>query len=248
MSFGRRYDMRKSILMMVLLLLVFPSAAGAEEIIPSVTVQGNGRVTVVPDLGTVSFAVMEEGPEAGAVQKSVTEKANAVKDALLDAGLPEDHFQTAGIRLYVDYDYSSEEERIAGYRGQISMSVNEISVDEVGKYLQIISENGVNQIDGITVTCSGYDDAYQEALGKAMLQAREKAEALAKAEGAEITGRFTAQEGWQNDSLRSREKTVDSNMVMAAAEDSASGSLDFSVGTAEVEATVSVCYELDLKA
>ena len=235
--------MKKASILMVILLFLFPVMTFADEMIPTVTVQGKGSVTVTPDLGTISFAVTEEGREAEEVQKNITKKANTVKDALLEAGLPEEHFQTAGIQLYTNYDYSSDEEKIAGYRGQISMSVNEISVDEVGEYLQVLSENGVNQIDGIKVFYSGYDDAYNEALGKAMLQARQKAETLAKAENSEITGRFSAEEGYQNDSLRSREKNLETDMVMGAA-DTGSGSLDFTVGTTEVEANVTVCYEI----
>lgn len=234
--------MKKASILMVILLFLFPVMTFADEMIPTVTVQGKGSVTVTPDLGTISFAVTEEGREAEEVQKNITNQANTVKDALLEAGLPEEHFQTAGIQLYTNYDYSSDEEKIAGYRGQISMSVNEISVDEVGEYLQVLSENGVNQIDGIKVFYSGYDDAYNEALGKAMLQARQKAETLAKAENSEITGRFSAEEGYQNDSLRSREKNLETDMVMGAA-DTGSGSLDFTVGTTEVEANVTVCYE-----
>ena len=234
--------MKKASILMVILLFLFPVMTFADEMIPTVTVQGKGSVTVTPDLGTISFAVTEEGREAEEVQKNITKKANTVKDALHEAGLPEEHFQTAGIQLYTNYDYSSDEEKIAGYRGQISMSVNEISVDEVGEYLQVLSENGVNQIDGIKVFYSGYDDAYNEALGKAMLQARQKAETLAKAENSEITGRFSAEEGYQNDSLRSREKNLETDMVMGAA-DTGSGSLDFTVGTTEVEANVTVCYE-----
>ena len=234
--------MKKASILMVILLFLFPVMTFADEMIPTVTVQGKGSVTVTPDLGTISFAVTEEGREAEEVQKNITKKANTVKDALLEAGLPEEHFQTAGIQLYTNYDYSSDEEKIAGYRGQISMSVNEISVDEVGEYLQVLSENGVNQIDGIKVFYSGYDEAYNEALGKAMLQARQKAETLAKAENSEITGRFSAEEGYQNDSLRSREKNLETDMLMGAA-DTGSGSLDFTVGTTEVEANVTVCYE-----
>ena len=236
--------MKKGIQMMFLFLLLFPVTAFADEMTPSITVQGNGRVTVVPDLAAISFAVTGEGKEAGEVQKDTTEQANAVKSALLEEGLPEDHFQTAGVQLYTNYDYSSEEEKIVGYRGQVSMSVNEIGVDEVGKYLKVLSENGVNQIDGITVFYSGYDDAYNEALEKAMLQARQKAEALAKSENAEVTARFSAQEGYQNDSLRGREKNLETDMVMGAAENAASGSLDFTAGTTEVKANVTVCYEI----
>lgn len=236
--------MKKIVIMSLAFSLMLSAPAFADEMVSSVTVQGSGRVTVTPDLGTISFAVTEEGEEAGEVQKVITEKANAVKGALFEAGLTDDHFKTAGIQLYTNYDYSSDVERIAGYRGQIAMSVQEINVDEVGKYLEILSDNGVNQIDGITVFYSGYEDAYNEAFGKAMLQARQKAETLAKAEDAEFTGRFSAEEGYQNDSLRSREKTIESNMAMAAMEDSAAGGLDFTVGTSEVEAIVTVSYEI----
>ena len=236
--------MRKSILLAALFLLLFPGAVFADGMTPSVTVQGRGRVTVVPDLATINFAVTEEGKEAEDVQKNTTKRANTVKAALLGEGLAEDHFQTAGIQLYTNYDYSSEEEKIVGYRGQISMSVHEISVDEVGRYLQVLSENSVNQIDGITVFYSGYDDAYNEALAKAMLQARQKAETLAAAENARVTDRLSAEEGYQNDSLRGREKNLDNEMVMAAGVNG-SDTLDFTVGTTEVEASVTVCYEIE---
>lgn len=237
--------MKKTVLISVIFLLALHTAVFADDMTPSVTVQGSGRVSVTPDLGTITFAVTEEGKEAGEVQNSITEKANAVSDALAAAGLPDDQFQTSGVQLYTRYDYSSDVERIAGYQGQVSMSVIEISVDEIGKYLQLLSDNGVNQIDGISVFYSGYDEVYNEALGKAMLQARQKAEAIAGAEGARITGRFSAEEGYQNDALRGREKAVESNMVMAATEDAASGSLDFSVGTTQVEAVVTVCFEIE---
>ena len=237
--------MKKRILMtLVLLLCICPAAVYAEEMTPTVTVQRNGRVTVTPDLGTISFAITEEGKEAGGVQKAITEKANAVRDALFEAGLPEDQFRTAGIQLYTNYDYSSGEEKAVGYRGQISMSVDEISIDEVGTYLQVLSANGVNQIDGISVFYSGYEEAYNEALGKAVQQARQKAETLAQAAGASVTDRFTVTEGYQDVSIRSSAKSIAGNYMMAADEDYATdaGGLDFSAGTTEVEASVTVCY------
>ena len=240
--------MRKWIITAALVLaLGCPAVAGAEEIVPSVTVQGNGRVTVTPDLGTISFAITEEGKEAADVQKSITEKANTVKEALLEEGLPEEQCKTEGVQLYTNYDYSSGEEKAVGYRGQVAMSIKEISTDDIGRYLQVLSANGVNQIDGISVFYSGYDEAYNEALGKAMQQARQKAETLAAAEGAAVTERFTVTEGYQNDSLRAAEKNVAGNYMMAQFDEAAeAGSgLDFTAGTTEVTATVTVCYAID---
>ena len=81
-----------------------------------------------------------------------------------------------------------------------------------------------------------------------MEQARLKAEALAKAEGAEVTDRFTATEGYQDVSLRSREKSIAENYAVMMSEDSAmgdTGGLDYSAGTTEVEAIVTVCYAID---
>ena len=240
--------MRKWIITAALVLaLVCPAVAGAEEIVPSVTVTGTGRVTVTPDLGTSSCAITEEGKEAADVQKSITEKANTVKDALLEEGLPEEQCKTESVQLYTNYDYSSGEEKAVGYRGQVAMSIKEISTDDIGRYLQVLSANGVNQIDGISVFYSGYDEAYNEALGKAMQQARQKAETLAAAEGAAVTERFTVTEGYQNDSLRAAEKSVAGNYAMASYDEAAeAGSgLDFTAGTTEVEAVVTVCYAID---
>ena len=241
--------MKKGILATTLILcLICPGAIPAEEVGPSITVQGNGRTEVTPDLATISFAVTEEGEKANDLQKSITDKANAVKDALLEAGLPEDQFRTAGVQLYTQYDYSEGVETAVGYRGEISMSVNEISISDVGKYLQILSRNGVNQINGISVFYSGYEDAYCEALEKAMQQARKKAEALANAEGASVTGLYTVKEGYENDSLRSMTKSVSNSYAMEEYEEAAmddAGGLEYMAGTTEVEAVVTVCYEID---
>ena len=236
--------MRKQIIAItVVLLFCFSLAVHAEEMTPSITVQGSGRVTVTPDLGTISFAVTEEGQEASKVQKVITENANAVKDAMFAAGLPEDQFKTSGIQLSPRYDYSSDVEQVVGYCGQISMSVNEIDLDDVGKYLQILSQNGVNEIDGISVYYSGYEDAYREALGQAMQQARLKAEALAEAESTTVTNRFSEAEQEKERSERAAAEKAEDSVRESA--DTGAGSLDFTVGTTEVEAVVTVCYEID---
>ena len=240
--------MRKQVwILAAMLLMLFPARVFAQETTSSVTVQGRGCVTVTPDLGTISFAVTQEDEEAGQVQKAITEQANKVKDAVLETGLAEDQFSTSGIQLYTNYDYSSGEETAVGYRGQISMTIHEISVDETGTYLQVLSNNGVNQIDGIYVTYSGYEDAYNEALEKAMQQARQKAETIAGAEDARISEQFTVTEGYQDDTLRGMGKNISGNYEMAtfdeAAMDTGSG-LDYSAGTTQVEAVVTVCYEV----
>ena len=241
--------MKKQLLALtVLLALSLSLVVPAEEIAPSITVQGTGRVTVTPDLGTISFGVTKDGKEAGEVQTALTEQANLIKDALLEAGLPEEKFSTSGVQLYTEYDYSSGREQMIGYRGQISMSVSEIGVDEVGSYLKILSDSGVNQIDGIRMFYSGYEDAYQEALGEAMKKARQKAETLAAAENAALTDRFTVTEGYEDDSLRGSEVNIDQGYAKAMYDEAAmdvGGGLDYSAGTTQVQAVVTVCYQIE---
>jgi uncharacterized protein YggE len=128
-----------------------------------------------------------------------------------------------------------------------AMTIHEISVDETGTYLQVLSNNGVNQIDGIYVTYSGYEDAYNEALEKAMQQARQKAETIAGAEDARISEQFTVTEGYQDDTLRGMGKNISGNYEMATFDEAAmdtGAELDYSAGTTQVEAVVTVCYEV----
>ncbi len=241
--------MKKGIMLLCILFSCF-TLVSAEELIPSVTVQGTGSVTVTPDLGTISFAVTEDGQKADEVQNTIIEKADTVKEALYEGGLAEDQFSMAGVQLYTQYDYSEGTEKAVGYRGQISMAVKEVDISDVGKYLQILSANGVNRIDGISVSYSRYEEAYCEALGKAMKQARMKAETLAAVEDAELTGQFMATEGYQDDSLRSVSKGFAANYSMAEYEEAAmdgAGGFDYSVGTTEVKATVTVCYWIETR-
>ena len=44
--------------------LILSAPVFADDMSSSVTVKGSGRVTVTPDLGTISFAVTEEGKKA----------------------------------------------------------------------------------------------------------------------------------------------------------------------------------------
>lgn len=241
--------MKKGIMLLCILFSCF-TMASAEELIPSVTVQGTGSVTITPDLGTISFAVTEDGQKADEVQNTIIEKADTVKEALYEGGLAEDQFSMAGVQLYTQYDYSEGVEKAVGYRGQISMTVKEIDISDVGKYLQILSVNGVNQIEGISVSYSRYEEAYCEALGKAMAQARTKAETMAAMEDATVTGHFTVMEGYQDDSLRGMSKSFAGNYSMSEYEEAAmdvAGGFEYSVGPTEVKATVTVCYMIDTR-
>ena len=86
-SGGMEINMKKWTLILAAVFALCGSVTmQAEEITPSITVQGSGRVTVTPDLGTISFAVTQEGQEAADVQKAITENANTVKGALFAAG------------------------------------------------------------------------------------------------------------------------------------------------------------------
>ena len=213
--------MKKRFLSAALLVFMFALPIHADALTPSITVQGNGQVVVTPDLGTISFAVTDDGKEAEEVQKTVTEKANAVRLAVLDTGLDESKFKTNGIQLYTNYDYSTSPETVTGYRGEVSMSVNEIDVSEVGKYLKILSDNGANQIYGITVFYS---------------------ETIAETENAVISGEFSVTEEYQDASLRSMEKNAELFAMDSSNEAGTTGSLDYSAGTTNIEAHVTVCY------
>ena len=228
--------------MTAVLLFCFTAAAYADDFTPAITVKGEGSIVVEPDLAAVTFAVTAEKEDASAAQQEVTEKANNVKNALLEAGFPEEQFKTQAVELYTNYDYSGDYARAAGYRASISMSLKEIPINDVGSVLGLCSENGVNEIDGVSVYYSRYDEAYLEALVKAMKQAKQKAEGIASAEGAVLSGQFSVVEGYQDTSMRSRAKAYSTDMVSANGMEEAV--LDYSGGTTEISAVVTVDYTI----
>jgi len=215
------------------------AAAGGPEG-DGITVSGSGTVRLTPDRATVSFGVTTEESTAEKAQSENSRAVDRVVQALTALGIEEKSIRTSGYGMYPRYDYSAEKERLVGYTVYTTMIVEDQTIDSLGSLLNACVEAGINRVDSVSFLCSGYDEAYREALGQAVAAARVKAESLAKAAGRTLGAAVTVTEGWQDTSARYANAAKQEFPAAEAAMDMAMPS--FQPGETEITANVTVTY------
>src|SRR5512134_1056331 len=165
-----------------------PDLAGAQEAADkqdTVTASGVGSVVAVPNEAQMSFGVESRAPTARAAVAANADAMRKVLNALRQAGAREIATQWVSV-----YPYSREDGSIDGYTASNSVS----AVSDVGDAAGLIDaavEAGANQVSGPGMSSSNAEELYRQALAKAVAEARERAQVLAKAAGRSV-GEITA--------------------------------------------------------
>ena len=164
-----------------------PQAAQGDVTTPTnnVTVNGHGTVTVVPDEATVSAGVRTDAASAAAALAQNAQIANAVVDALKNAGGTD--LQTQQVSLYPQTD---EQGKVTGYVAQNTISAR-AKIPDAGALVDAAVGAGANTVDGPTLGISDQDALYRQALKKAVEDARARGQAIADAGGFAL-GQVTA--------------------------------------------------------
>lgn len=213
----------------------------------SVSVSASGTVSVVPDMAEIAFSIVTEGEDAQAAQEENTGKVDSVLKALKDLGVKEESIMTSDYSISPEYDYDQDPAKLTGYQVRTSLTVSDQKIGDSGRILSAAVDAGVNDVSGVTYTCSTYDQKYQQALEKAMDAAKEKAETLAAASGLKPGLPLDIQEGYQDTSARYQPSAddYDSDMIMMSKTASdESSAVSMNPGSMEIKASVSVTYEL----
>lgn len=206
-----------------------------------ITVSASGSVRLVPDKASVSFGITTQEASAELAQSANSEAVKNVIAALAGLGVEEKSIRTTNYSMYPQYDYSdSEGQRIVGYTVRTSMSIQDQDLENVGKLLSDCVAAGINSVDNISFLCSGYEEAYHEALTEAVKNARLKAEVLALAAGKTLGDAVVIAEGWQDSSAR-YERSAGS---LAYTADAVANGPSFMPGESVITANVTVTYAM----
>jgi uncharacterized protein YggE len=155
-----------------------PEAARGEVATPdTVTTLGHGVITVAPDEATVTAGVHTQAASASAALAENAQLMNKAIAALKAAGGQD--LQTQQVSLYPQ---TSPEGQVTAYVADNSVSAK-TKIADAGALIDAAVAAGANTVSGPTLSVSDRDARYRDALGKAVHDARLKAEALAKAGG-----------------------------------------------------------------
>ena len=165
-----------------------PDLAGAQDAPAgedTVTAAGVGTATAVPNEAQMSFGVESRAPTAKGAVAANADAMRKVINALRQARAREIATQWVSV-----YPVSRDDGGVDGYSA--SNSVSAVSdVDDAASLIDAAVGAGANSISGPGLSSSNSEELYRHALAKAVDEARERAQVLAKAAGRSL-GEITA--------------------------------------------------------
>jgi uncharacterized protein len=162
-----------------------PVHAEADQPPSFISVTGEARISVPPDLAQIDAGVTSEAKTAREASDANNAAMGKVLLALKGAGLDEKDYQTS--RLSLQPEYSSAKAgspaTITGYRASNRVTIRLRDVTKVASVIDTLVAAGANEIGGINFMVSQASKLLDEARAQAIADARRKAEIYAKAAG-----------------------------------------------------------------
>lgn len=163
----------------------------------SFAVSGEGKVTAIPDIAQFSFGVITQGDKNIAdLQKQNAEKMNALIGHIKTQGVEAKDIKTENFSIEPRYRYYDCSQRImsvgdsesrpcpppdiVGYTITQNASVKIRDFAKIGDIMGSLSQKGANSVSQLSFTIDDPARIEMEAREKAIRQAQEKAEAIAK--------------------------------------------------------------------
>lgn len=198
---------RKSIVMTLMVLSLFLLAKFIGEVkafrfigsYPTgqsiISVNGKGEVVGIPDVATFSFGVTEESLVVNKAQDEAAKNVNAILDYLRKNGVAEKDVTTSGYNIYPRYEYSvvgsmypypNGKQKLVAYVVTQTVTVKVRKLEDAGKLLAGIGEQGATDISGLSFDFDKRDELVKEARDKAIKEARNEADKLAASLGVSL--------------------------------------------------------------
>ncbi|MDP3645849.1 MAG: SIMPL domain-containing protein [bacterium] len=218
-----------------------------------ISVSGEGEVFAVPDMATFSVTVQEEAKEVKDAQDTATKKNNDIIAYLKGAGVDEKDIQTTDYNVYPQYDYANAtcsggycppgKQTLRGFQVSQTLTVKVRDTKKAGDLLSGVGSRGASQVSGLNFTIDDQDALEAEARDKAITDAKEKAEVLAKSLGVTIVRVVGFSEGGYGGPIYYAKAT------MAMDEGGRGGALsapspEIATGQNKITSNVEVTYEI----
>jgi len=162
----------------------------------TITVSGHGESMGVPDIATFSFSVVSQKPTVAAAQADATAKANATTEYLKSVGIDVKDIQTSNYSINPQYDYIQTAcsggycpggtQVLRGYEVRQTTTIKVRDTAKAGDLLAGVGSKGATEVSGLNFTFDDPEAIQDEARDKAIADAKEKAETLAKQLGVSI--------------------------------------------------------------
>lgn len=147
----------------------------------TISVSGDGEVTVEPDLLRISFSSEQTSPTTKDAMQKVTSQMNQVMDAAKKYGVEEKKMKTTNLSLYPEYTWTNNTRVFKGYKAQQTLSIEMAYSKNDTKPTSLLDE--VSAINGLQIGNISFDFEDKESLA---IQSREIAYKAAEAKAKQL--------------------------------------------------------------
>lgn len=162
----------------------------------SISVSGEGEVSVVPDIATVTFSVNESAKTVKEAQTLAEAKVSAALKALDSLSIDKKDVKTVSYSVQPKYEYQQiycitvpcpqGKQNLVGYEVYETIAVKIRAVEKAGDALSLLGKVEITNMSGPDFSIDDRDKVEAEAKEKAIAAAREKAEKTADALGVSL--------------------------------------------------------------
>lgn len=164
-----------------------------------ISVNGEGKVQMRPDIAVFTASVITQAKRVSDAQRQNSERSGAIIDFLKSQGIAEKDIKTVAYDINPQYQYFNASPctafpcppqgppEIVSYEVRHTMEIKIRKLDEADVALEGVTAAGANEIGGISFRVDDEDAARAEARAKAIADAEEKAEKIARELGVRLT-------------------------------------------------------------
>lgn len=145
------------------------------------SVVGEGKIDVIPDTAYVELGILVENePTVKKAQERIDEISNKIIKNLEELNIPAKNIKTSNYSIYPNYKYENNTSTLAGYNGNTILTVKVKNTEIVSKIISRATDAGANQVHGVRFTIDKPEIYREQARKKAIENAKEQAEKIAK--------------------------------------------------------------------
>ncbi len=209
----------------------------------TVSVSGEGIVRAEPDQATVRFGIVTRAEDAEEARRINAEAAREAMNAVRALGVEDRKMRLETLQLQPAREYDAQTRRYndVGFEATRQVVVEVEDLERLPTLVTEIVQKGANRLNGIAYELKDRTAARNEALQKAMSDAREKAQLMTATLGEEIGPVLTINE--QSFSFpQPMMRMAQAEMVMAKGAEPEPDA--YAAGEIEVHAVVQVIFAL----
>lgn len=174
-------------------MLLAPTGALAQ---PSITVTGQGTASAAPDVVYLDIGVQVVRDSSEAAIRDAAARANAVLQALRDAGVASEDVQTRHVSVHPNYEYRDGQQILRGYQAMHMVMAATRNVQRAGEVIDAAVRAGQDEavVHGVRFGLENDEAVRREARAEAWRDARERARHLADLAGVQLRRVLSVQE------------------------------------------------------